>query len=163
MKNLQKTGFGGGCHWCTEAVFQSLKGVERVEQGYISTRIDPKTFCEGVIVHFNPDSITLEKLIDIHLQTHQSTSNHSMRTKYLSAVYSFTSEQHSRVEGILKELQEDYAKEIVTIAYHYGDFKASRKEIWNYYKTDPERPFCKIYIEPKLNLIRQKFTEQLKK
>ncbi|MGA8852876.1 MAG: peptide-methionine (S)-S-oxide reductase [Christiangramia sp.] len=163
MKNLHKIGLGGGCHWCTEAVFQSLQGVEKVEQGYISTVANPEIFCEGVLVSFDPEFIDLEKLIDIHLQTHQSTSNHSMRAKYLSAVYSFTSEQHSRVEGILNKLQKNYAIEFVTKAYHFGDFKASRKEIWNYYKTDPERPFCKIYIEPKLNLVRQKFTEQVKK
>lgn len=157
MKELQKIGFGGGCHWCTEAVFQAIKGVGEVKQGYISTAQEKETFYEGVLVYYDPGSISLQKLIEIHLQTHQSTSNHSMRSKYLSAVYSFDKMQNSEVQDILDALQGKFEKQIITKAYMYGGFKASRPEIRNYYQTDPDRPFCKLYIDPKMKILEDKF------
>ena len=157
MKELLKIGFGGGCHWCTEAVFQAIKGVGEVKQGYISTAQEKETFYEGVLVYYDPGSISLQKLIEIHLQTHQSTSNHSMRSKYLSAVYTFDTLQNSEVLDILDAIQGKFEKQIITKAYKFGDFKASRLEIRNYYKTDPDRPFCKLYIDPKMKILEDKF------
>ena len=157
MENLEKIGFGGGCHWCTEAVFQSIKGVGEVKQGYISTAQEQETFYEGVLVYFDPGSISLQKLIEIHLLTHQSTSNHSMRSKYLSAVYTFDARQNSEVQNILNAFQGKFEKQIITKAFKFGNFKASRPEIRNYYQTDPERPFCKLYITPKIKILEDKF------
>ncbi|MCM8570110.1 peptide-methionine (S)-S-oxide reductase [Gramella jeungdoensis] len=157
LEELPKIGFGGGCHWCTEAVFQSIKGVGEVKQGYISTEKEKETFFEGVLVYFDPGSISLQKLIEIHLQTHQSTSNHSMRSKYLSAVYTFDPVQYAKVLDILASSQGKFEEQIITTAHMFGNFKASRPEIRNYYKTDPERPFCKLYIEPKLKILEDKF------
>ena len=77
--SLTKIAFGGGCHWCTEAVFQSLIGVEKVEQGYVSSTEGYPSFSEAVIVHFNPRCIRLSTLIGVHLLTHKSSSPHSMR------------------------------------------------------------------------------------
>ena len=161
MVNLEKIGFGGGCHWCTEAVFQALIGVKQVDQGYLSTRSNPDNFYEGVIVYFNPDKIQLETLIQIHLKTHQSTSNHSMRSKYLSAIYSFNDIQHCKADEILGQLK-DQNIEFITKVFSFGDFKASREEIRNYYQTDPERPFCKRYIDPKLKMLGKEFAGYLK-
>ncbi|PTX43101.1 peptide-methionine (S)-S-oxide reductase [Christiangramia gaetbulicola] len=162
MKKLEIIGFGGGCHWCTEAVFQSLKGVGEVEQGYISTATEPEVFYEGVIVHYHPNLISLEKLIEIHLITHHSTSNHSMRSKYLSGIYVFNNDQKILSDKILNELQEDYDKKIITRTYDFGNFKASRPEIRNYYKTDPGKPFCKLYIDPKLKILEKDHLDLLK-
>lgn len=161
MKELEKIGFGGGCHWCTKAVFQSIKGVNQVEQGYIAVKNEPENFYEGVIVHFNPEMISLHKLIQIHLHTHNSSSDHSMRFKYLSAIYTFSEPQSLEANLILNDLKEIQQNEIITKVYEFGTYKASRKEITNYYKTDPERPFCKVYIEPKLQSLRQNFTDYL--
>jgi len=74
MAEIEKIAMGGGCHWCTEAVFQSLKGVQLVEQGFIASHGNSDKFSEGVIVHFDPHLIPLEVLIEIHLHTHQCTS-----------------------------------------------------------------------------------------
>ncbi|WP_300442055.1 peptide-methionine (S)-S-oxide reductase [Christiangramia sp.] len=161
MENLEKIGFGGGCHWCTEAIFQVVKGIKKVDQGYISINAAPEKFYEGVLVYFNPKLINLEELIKIHLETHQSLSNHSMRSKYLSAVYTFNEPQQIRVAHILNKLQQDEQKEIITKAYTVVEFKESREEIRNYYKTDPERPFCRLYIEPKLELLKEKYPNSL--
>ncbi len=96
---IDKIGFGGGCHWCTEAVFQSLMGVIKVEQGWISAE-GTEDFHEAIILHFNSDIISLKKLIEVHLYTHNSTSNHSMRIKYRSAVYAFTEVQQKEADRI---------------------------------------------------------------
>ena len=76
---LTKIAFGGGCHWCTEAVFQILIGVVKVQQGWVRSVKENDTFSEAVIVHFNAKKTDLKVLIEIHLLTHKSTSNHSMR------------------------------------------------------------------------------------
>jgi peptide-methionine (S)-S-oxide reductase len=84
---LKRIAFGGGCHWCTEAVFQQVVGVLKVEQGYVASKAKQSDYSEGVIIHYDRDKISLKSLIEIHLHTHQSTSNHSMRNKYRSAIY----------------------------------------------------------------------------
>ena len=76
MERIKKIGFGGGCHWCTEAVFQAIKGVTKVEQGYISSSTPHSSLSEGVIVHFNPSLVSLEMLIAIHVHTHQLSLIH---------------------------------------------------------------------------------------
>jgi len=69
---MDKIGFGGGCHWCTEAVFQKLRGVASVEQGFIRSRPPYETFSEAVIVSFDAAQISLSVLTEIHLRTHAS-------------------------------------------------------------------------------------------
>lgn len=71
---MQKIGLGGSCHWCTEAIFRSLKGVSTVEQGWIASDGENTTLSEAVIVNFSPNEITLETLIAIHLHTHSCIS-----------------------------------------------------------------------------------------
>lgn len=161
-KKIQKIGLGGGCHWCTEAVFQSLRGVHIVEQGFVASTGKNSTFSEAVIVHFNPEIISQEKLIQVHLYTHKSTSNHSMRSKYRSAVYYFEEHQKSEVNKTLQKLQEFFTDKIITETYPFVEFKPSRQEIQNYYFKDPEKPFCKRYIHPKLKLLREQFSKEVK-
>ncbi len=116
MIRTQKIGFGGGCHWCTEAVFQQLNGVTKVAQGYISSFDKNDYFSEAVIVSYDPQIINLKDLIEIHLHTHNSTSNHSFRKKYRSAVYYFkeNEKQYEYIEHVLCELQKDFDTAIIT-------------------------------------------------
>ena len=158
---LQKIALGGGCHWCTEAVFQSLRGVQNVEQGYVSSTGENSTFSEAVIVHFKQEVIPLEKLIEVHLYTHKSTSNHSMRSKYRSAVYYFEEQQKARSLATLTNLQVSFSEKIITQVYPFKEFKASREEIRNYYLKDPEKPFCKSFIDPKLKILREQFSQEV--
>jgi peptide-methionine (S)-S-oxide reductase len=158
MKNkLAKIGFGGGCHWCTEAVFQSLKGVEKVEQGWIASKGKNNNFSEAVIVYYNPDVIDLEILTEVHLLTHSSTSNHSMRKKYRSAVYYFEKEQKENIERIITKFQSDFKEKLITKAYPFVEFKPSGEDFQNYYLKNPDKPFCRRYIIPKLSYILNKF------
>ncbi|EAQ42538.1 peptide-methionine (S)-S-oxide reductase [Polaribacter sp. MED152] len=153
-----KIAFGGGCHWCTEAVFQSLQGVAEVNQGWVASTDKNSTFSEAVIVHFNPVEINLKDLISIHLATHKSTSNHSMRKKYRSAIYVFSNQQKIESENILTEIQENTASQIITQILPFSEFKPSENQFQNYYKKNPQKPFCKKYILPKLKLISNQFT-----
>ena len=138
---IDRIGLGGGCHWCTEAVFQSLKGVVRVEQGWISAS-GVVEFSEAILVYFKPEKISIKDLIEIHLRTHKSTSSHSMRSKYRSAVYVFNSKQLLESEQILRLLQKEFEENIITKVYGFEEFKMSPEPYQNYYKKNPEKPSC---------------------
>ncbi|WP_299164565.1 peptide-methionine (S)-S-oxide reductase [uncultured Eudoraea sp.] len=153
---IDKIGLGGGCHWCTEAVFQSLKGVNMVEQGWISA-LEAEEFSEAILLYFDPEEISLKKLIEVHLYTHKSTSDHSMRKKYRSAVYTFSGRQQKEADQILRRLQKDFQDMLITGIYSYKDFKMSPEPFQNYYLKNPNKPFCKTYIGPKLQMLLRRF------
>lgn len=160
--SIHKIALGGGCHWCTEAVFQSLRGVDSVAQGWVASTGAEASFSEAVVIHFDAEEIPLEVLLLVHLHTHASTSQHSMRGKYRSAVYSFSDDQHQRLEEILRRLCKNFKKPLVTKVYPFRVFKPSREAIQNYYYKNPEKPFCKAYIDPKLKLLLSKFGKYVK-
>lgn len=157
-----KIAFGGGCHWCTEAVFQALKGVSLVEQGWIASEGAQDEFSEAVIVHFNPQEITIDKLIEIHLHTHKSTSNHSMRKKYRSAVYTFSNVDTKLSKEAISQFQKEFKDEIITGVYPFKLFKSAPKQMQNYYLSSPSKPFCRRYIVPKLQTLSHQFSNNLK-
>ncbi len=161
-KRIHKIALGGGCHWCTEAVFQALNGVEKVEQGYVASAVPYDAFSEAVIVHFEPEIIPLEMLIEIHLHTHKSTSNHSFRSKYRSAIYFYSEAQKRDAQRIRAQLQEHFEQPLITQVLAFKHFQASRENLHDYYKSDPEKPFCKTYIVPKLQLLMQQYGKHLK-
>ncbi|OBS95514.1 peptide methionine sulfoxide reductase [Vibrio tasmaniensis] len=160
--NLIKVGLGGGCHWCTEGVFQSLIGIKEVKQGWIAS-IDEKatTSSEAIEVIFDLSIISLRTLIEIHLYTHASTSNHSMRKKYRSAIYTYSEDQNQEVRQILDALQRDFGKPIITQVLPFCSFKANKNELQNYLYNSPDKPFCKAYIHPKLRLLLASFKLQV--
>jgi peptide-methionine (S)-S-oxide reductase len=156
-QSMSKIGFGGGCHWCTEAVFQTLRGVACVTQGFIQSTPPHDTFSEAVIVDYDPDTIPLDILIAIHLRTHASTSPHKMRGKYRSAVYTFSDAQTAEVKSLIKAEHPNFEAPLVTLTLTHIAFKASDTRFQNYYATDAERPFCTTYIDPKLAKIRREY------
>jgi peptide-methionine (S)-S-oxide reductase len=157
---IYKIGLGGGCHWCTEAVFQNINGVVKVEQGWISAS-GAEEFSEAVLAHFDPEKISLKVLIEVHLLTHKSTSNHSMRSKYRSAVYAFSTKQQLESQKILKLLQKEFDDKLITRVYGFEDFKMSPEPYQNYFQKNPEKPFCKTYIAPKLQLLLKRFPKHV--
>ena len=160
---MQKVGFGGGCHWCTEAVFSVLRGVSFVEQGWInSLDLDAESFSEAVLVHFDETVIALDVLVEIHLLTHKATSNHSFRKKYRSAIYTFSPKQESEANDILVDKRVLFDKPLVTKVYPFLDFKANKEKFLNYYQNNPEKPFCQTYIEPKLQMLLSEYKKHLK-
>lgn len=161
MTRLERIGMGGGCHWCTEAVFQSLRGVKRVEQGFIASTRPNDSLSEAVIVHFERSIIPLAPLIEIHLRTHSSSSSHKMRGKYRSAIYAFNEAQADQAAEALGTLQKHFNKPLVTRILPFVSFKPSDAHFQNYYATSPDRPFCKTYIDPKLAILREAFADRL--
>jgi len=157
-KKLDKIALGGGCHWCTEAVFQSLNGVGKVEQGFVASEGNNGNFSEAVVVYFDPEEIALNALIEIHLHTHSSSSDHSMRSKYRSAVYAYSEKQAIEAESTLAGLQLDFGGRLVTKVYPFKSFKPSEEQFKNYYFKNPKKPFCKSFINPKLRLLLRKFS-----
>ena len=154
-------GFGGGCHWCTEAVFQTLRGVKSVEQGFIKSDPPHDSWSEAVRINFDSEIIPLTVLVAIHLRTHSSQSNHTFRGKYRSAVYVVRKSQKTAVDAILKDEQTEFDNPLVTHVLPLKEFKSSPDVFKNYYKTDPERPFCKAYIDPKLTKLRRDYANYL--
>jgi len=158
---IKTIGFGGGCHWCTEAVFQTLRGVETVEQGFIKSEAPHDSWSEAVRLNFNPEMVPLSVLVAIHLRTHSSQSNHTFRGKYRSAVYVISDSQRTQVEAILKDEGKEFDYPLVTQILPMKEFKPSPDVFKDYYKTDPQRPFCKAYIDPKLTKLRRDYANYL--
>ncbi|MEO6315937.1 MAG: peptide-methionine (S)-S-oxide reductase [Chitinophagaceae bacterium] len=153
---MEKIGLGGGCHWCTEAVFASLRGVTKVEQGWIAAE-ENKVFSEAVIVHYDESAIDLRVLLAVHLYTHSSTANHSMRNKYRSAVYTFAHAQKEHCVLLLQDLQATFEDKLVTTVLQFHAFRSSPENELDYFYQNPDKPFCTSYIHPKLKILLQHF------
>lgn len=158
---MKRVSLGGSCHWCTEAIFQSLKGVTTVFQGWVASTYENTSFSEAIIIEYDEAIITLKTLIEVHLHTHSSTSNHSFRKKYRSAVYYYSEEQRVEIQEIIEELQNDFAETIITQMLPFESFKVNIEEQLNYYKQNPEKPFCKNIIDPKLAKIKALFSDKI--
>ncbi|MFT4939497.1 MAG: peptide-methionine (S)-S-oxide reductase [Paraglaciecola sp.] len=160
---LNKIGLGGGCHWCTEGVFESLIGIATVNQGWIASNGENSELSEGIEVVFDPAVISLSTLIEIHLYTHASTSNHSMRGKYRSAIYTYDDVQHNQALNTLNALRADFEQPVITLVCPFNSFRTNKTELLDYFYTAPNRPFCQTYIHPKLRLLLARFSHHVDK
>lgn len=150
-------GMGGGCHWCTEAVFAQLRGVASVEQGWIASVAPDDAPSEAVRLAFEPNAVPLDVLIEVHLRTHAATSDHAMRTKYRSAVYVTGDEQGGAAEAALSRLQAGFGRPLVTRVLPLVRFEASPSAYRDYHATRPDAPFCRTHIDPKLAAMRERW------
>ena len=158
-----KIGFGGGCHWCTEGVFNSLIGINNVEQGWISSETPNDTLSEAVVVHYNETVIDLHSLISIHLYTHSCTSSHSFREKYRSAIYYFNEEQKREIEKVINLIQPEFELPIITKVIPFISFKLNSENYLNYLYTRPQGLFCESSIYPKLKTLLSRFSKYVNK
>lgn len=150
-------GLGGGCHWCTEAVFQHLRGVSDVEQGFIASHPPHDTLSEAIQLRFDPDILPLPILLAAHLSTHAATSQHTLRSRYRSAIYVPEEGLHAPVTQALEELQAEFDKPLITQVLPLERFELNPKPYHDYYLTRPDAPFCRTHIDPKLAMLRQRF------
>jgi peptide-methionine (S)-S-oxide reductase len=157
---MEKIGFGGSCHWCTEAIFLSLKGITNVLQGWISSESEYSGFSEAVIVEFDEQIISPDSLIAIHLATHSCTSDHRMRSKYRSAIYTFDDHQSAIARLSIGQLQKDYEAPIITVVIPYRSFRLNTEPFLNYYYSDVQKPFCENIINPKLEKLLKLFSNE---
>ncbi|MCQ8184736.1 peptide-methionine (S)-S-oxide reductase [Parvularcula maris] len=158
---INELGLGGGCHWCTEAVFQSLRGVSDVRQGFLWSDPPDDAPSEGVLLQVDREIIPLAALLEIHLRTHASGSDHSMREKYRSAVYVTNEEMAGEVTAVLGGVASSLGFEPVTKVLPLRGFQLNEKRFLNYRRSRPDAPFCRTYIDPKLALLRREYTEYI--
>lgn len=128
-------------------------------QGFVASTAPDDSFSEGVIVHFDPEIIGLEQLLEVHLHTHQSTSNHRFRTKYRSAMYWFEKKQESAFAKAISTIQPQFPKLIITKALPFISFRLNDISFLEYYKNNPEAPFCTRYIDPKMSFLEKNFKD----
>jgi peptide-methionine (S)-S-oxide reductase len=145
-----------------EAVFDSLRGVERVTQGWVNISDKNSSFSEAVLVEYDESEIALEILIEVHLLTHSSTSDHLLRDRYKSAIYLYDTDSMQKARSILDEKKLFFSREFITEVHRAGEFKVNDPRYKNYYKNNPQKPFCKSYIEPKLKLIFQRYSKYIR-
>lgn len=157
-RDLARVGLGGGCHWCTEAVFQHLLGVEQVEQGFIASTPPDDTHSEAILAHFDEDVIPLRVLLAVHLHTHSSTSDHALRSRYRSAIYTTSETQREQVSHELAILQEEWREPLITKILPLGEFRLNDSRYHDYYLSRPDSQFCQVHIDPKLAKLRDLFT-----
>ncbi|KIQ20156.1 peptide methionine sulfoxide reductase [Flavobacterium sp. MEB061] len=162
MENITKLGFGGGCHWCTEAIFQALHGVINVEQGWIASISPYDDFSEGVIVSFDNNIIPYDVLIEIHLLTHSSSNEHKMRTKYRSALYYFDDKDSAGLADSVARLSSENKTHYITQILPFQEFRLNAESQLNYYSKNKSGPFCQLYINPKISLLRSRFAVRVR-
>lgn len=168
--------FGGGCFWCTEAVFQQLKGVQKVTSGYSGGKRPDPTYeqvCSGATGHaevvqitFDPNEISYADLLRIHLSTHDPTTLNRQGadhgTQYRSIILTHNSDQEATAQQILAEMQPDFQDEIVTQIEPLDVFYPAEEYHQNYFNNNPAQPYCAAVINPKLQKFRKLFSKKLK-
>ncbi len=162
LSTLTRLGFGGGCHWCTEAIFEALIGVERVEQGWVASVGDDAEPSEAVIAHFDARIIDLDTLVRVHLCTHSSTSVHALRDRYRSAIYTFTDAQAAAARAAMEAAQGDFDRPLITRVLPFAAFVPNEARYLGYYRNAPDLPFCQTHITPKLRRVTERLPDRVK-
>ena len=171
-----KATFGGGCFWCTEAIFQQLAGVSKVESGYSGGSSANPTYeavCSGstghaevVQVTFDPAEITYADLLRIHLSTHNPTTLNQQGadkgTQYRSVVLTHDSEQEAIARQVIEEMASAFGAPIVTEVKPFEMFYPAEGYHQDYYASNPNKPYCEAVISPKLEKARQLFKDRLR-
>lgn len=172
----KKATFGGGCFWCTEAVFTLLKGVTIVESGYSGGKIDNPTYkevssgmtghAEVVEVTYNPDEISYADLLRIHLSTHNPTTPNrqggDVGTQYRSIIFYRSEEEREVAKNVITEMQLVYDNSITTEVVPYEHFYKAEGYHQDYYVNNSEAGYCQAVIDPKLRKFKELFKSKLK-
>lgn len=175
---MQTIVFGGGCFWCTEAVFSMLKGVHSVEPGYAGGSTPNPTYeqiCTGTTGHaevikidYDPAVIQLSDLLTVFFATHDpSTLNrqgNDVGTQYRSLIFYTTSEQKAESEKCIAELEASSTEgdPIVTEVVPLEKFYPAEEYHKEYFARNPEKGYCQIVINPKVEKVQAKFAALLK-
>ena len=172
----RKVDFGGGCFWCTEAIFQQLKGVLKVESGYSGGTVVNPTYrevCSGGTGHaevieitYDPNEISFDDLLRIHLTTHNPTTVNKRGadrgSQYRSIIFYRTEEEKLSAMHTIDEAQKSYTDPIVTQLEPFEHFYKADDNHQDYYNRNPDGGYCQAVIEPKLAKLRHLYTDKLK-
>lgn len=177
-KNLQIATVGGGCFWCTEAVFQEVLGVEKVVSGYSGGNVPGKPtyreVCSGLTGHaevvqitFDADVISYEDILVIFMTTHDPTTLNRQGadrgTQYRSVIYYHDENQKEIANVVIQELGKYYENPIVTEVSEAVTFYDAEKEHQDFYKSNPDYGYCNFVIDPKLAKLRKLHADKLRK
>jgi peptide-methionine (S)-S-oxide reductase len=170
---------GGGCFWCTEAVFKMLKGIISVDSGYSGGKTENPTYeevsggmtehAEVIQIEFDPSLISFRDLLTVFFGTHDPTTpnrqGNDVGTQYRSVIFYTTETQKKEAEDFIKEINESNAegKPIVTEVVPFNKFYPAEGYHQDYYEKNPSNRYCEIIINPKLEKVQQKFAELLNK
>ncbi len=175
---MEKAFFAGGCFWCTETIFTELLGVLMVVPGYMGGHQENPTYeqvCQGTTGHaevievdFDPELISYEELLDIFFATHSPTTLNrqgaDVGTQYRSEIFYTSESQKLKAEQFIAALQKDkvFDDPIVTQISKASKFYKAEDYHLNYYKQNPNQPYCEVVINPKLQKFRKNFKDKLK-
>jgi peptide-methionine (S)-S-oxide reductase len=176
--NNQVAVFGGGCFWCTEAVFSTLKGVVSVIPGYSGGTVANPTYeqvssgktghAEVIKIEFDPATIGFADLLTVFFNTHDPTTlnrqGNDAGTQYRSVIFYSNEDQKIAASKLVSELNsaKAYNDPIVTEVLPLGEFYEAEDYHQKYYETHKDAPYCEIIIAPKLEKLQKKFAELLK-
>lgn len=168
----------GGCFWCLEAVYQQLKGVEKVVSGYAGGHVANPSYqavCTGTTGHaevvqvtYNPDVVSYRDLLDVFFTIHDPTTlnrqGNDVGTQYRSAIYYHTPEQKEIAEQTIKDVTAEgvWDNPIVTEVEPLDVFYPAEDYHHNYYVNNPYQGYCRVVIAPKVAKFRQKYLAKLK-
>ncbi|WP_445958112.1 peptide-methionine (S)-S-oxide reductase MsrA [Yeosuana sp.] len=176
-KTLKLATLGGGCFWCTEAVFEEVKGVEKVVSGYSGGTVPGhptyREICSGLTGHaevvqvtFDANVISYKDILVIFMTTHDPTTLNRQGadhgTQYRSVIYYHDNLQKEIAEEVVKEMANYYENQIVTEISPLDVFYRAEDSHQDYYKNNKEQGYCSFVITPKLAKLRKLHTEKLK-
>jgi peptide-methionine (S)-S-oxide reductase len=169
---------GGGCFWCSEAVFTLLKGVEKVESGYAGGDLSNPTYeqvsagttghAEVVQITFYPDQITFREILEIFFSTHDPTTLNrqgpDIGTQYRSIILYHDEEQKAVAEQVIKEITKQKAllNPIVTKLEPFKMFYRAEDYHKDYFKRHPEQPYCRFITAPKIAKLKKLYVNKLR-
>jgi len=176
--NVELATLGGGCFWCLEAVFQDLKGVERVVSGYSGGTIaDPsyEQVCTGhtghaevVQVTFDPATLSYRDLLEVFFGIHDPTTLNrqgaDVGTQYRSVIFYHSPEQQRTAQEVIAAIERDgvYDAPIVTDVVPFAAFYPAEEYHQNYFRRNPGQGYCRAVIAPKVAKFRKAHLERLK-
>jgi len=167
--------FAGGCFWCTEAVFQKLRGVEKVVPGYIGGHVPNPTYndiCSGLTGHaeaiqiaYDPHAISYEQLLEVFFELHDPTTlnrqDADVGTQYRSAVFYENEVQREAIEREIARVNASgkYSGPVVTEVSPLSQFYVAEDYHHNFYEDNKTYPYCAIVIDPKITKLYKNFGE----
>ncbi len=176
--NLETATIANGCFWCTEAIFQQLKGVVSVTPGYSGGRRKNPSYeqvstgvsghAEAIQIEFDPTVISFKTLLDVFWHTHNPTTlnrqGYDVGTEYRSAIFYNSEEQKKTAEQSLQDFEKEglYDKPVVTEITKFDAFYPAENYHKNFYKNNPNAPYCTFVIEPKLKKFWEKYKDLTK-
>lgn len=176
-KKLELATFGGGCFWCTEAIFQKVRGVESVASGYSGGNVPGtptyREVCSGLTGHaevvqitFDPSVISYKDILIIFMTTHDPTTLNQQGadkgTQYRSVIYYHNDGQKEIAKTVIKEMESYYDNPIVTEISAVGIFHKAEDYHQNYYQNNESQGYCSFVITPKLAKLRKLHADKLK-